>query len=672
MVILGNQSDDIGSLAFSSERVQVRIVEHVPLQAIPMAGQATPSSKEFLDLLVFIGADSEATEGGRTSHLQVFATLDGDPRDAQLDFKLVDELSAPYLQSGLFEAIQRTADTASHRGASDSRESPQSVALDYGRSLFDAVIVGDVLGLYDQAVERASNNRMAGVRLRLDFDDDDSDVEAGTLPWELLADSRKGSPQFLLQSEFVSVVRNANVSGSPTAPVPTSPIRVLGISASPRDLAPLSIESERKAIESAIAAAGPDRMQLTWVENATVDALRTCLDQQQWHVIHFIGHGGFDEQTQRSYLQFEDDKVYSPELVTLIYSEGLTLFVLNACWTARIGTGQIVRAMADSLASRGVPAVIGMQMPISDPGAADFAGAFYKHICRGEDIDTAVIISRVAMMKSHSLEWAIPALYVSTASSIRLVEKPQPTLESQRPSAPAKRSLPRPVHGRKRAFLLIAAFIVGLIMGNGVFWVAVDRPSPYPVTVSFRADGEGDSGFEGAWLMATSRDDTKSLAAIFYPEHPEYGDNDSISLSFTLAQPISKGRLKLRLEGLDDEDDLQTPLTVELQHGTSAIQAICSGPNSFPRFPTPQLEDIAAVDYYLSAPFDYRELIIEPVVLEVQNKLIIRNIGENASENVNLPYVLFIEAEISVSESEDAEPGTFGSDATCSWQDPAL
>ena len=95
----------------------------------------------------------------------------------------------------------------------------------------------------------------------------------------------------------------------------------------------------------------------------------------------------------------------------------LGVVVLNACNTARSQTQGGVspfRGVATALVLGGVPAVVAMQRPISDPAAIGFSAAFYHHLARGDSLDVAITEGRQAIhsARSDTCEWATPVLFL--------------------------------------------------------------------------------------------------------------------------------------------------------------------------------------------------------------------------------------------------------------------
>jgi CHAT domain-containing protein len=97
-------------------------------------------------------------------------------------------------------------------------------------------------------------------------------------------------------------------------------------------------------------------------------------------VIHFLGHGGFDEATHEGHLFFEDEYRHSvgveaDRFATLLASrDSIRLVVLNACEGGRVAADQPFGGVAH-LVRRQLPAVIAMQFPISDRAAVAFSAS---------------------------------------------------------------------------------------------------------------------------------------------------------------------------------------------------------------------------------------------------------------------------------------------------------
>ena len=252
----------------------------------------------------------------------------------------------------------------------------------------------------------------AVLRVRLHMNLDNESVRPlATLPWELLydPDQRKN----LVEWPATALVRSLDVPLSNALPPYAPPLRVLFVMANPRR--DLDLARERTDIEARLAA-GNVPIAAEFLEGATYRSLARRLHDKDYHILHFMGHGGFDERGGVLWLEHENasdgEAIPASELGRLILGEGdVRLIVLNACRTAESAQGSdldpYTGGVATALVMAGVPAVVAMQFPISDDGAVDFADRLYSSLAGGKTIEAAVREGRRAIRH----EWPIPVLF---------------------------------------------------------------------------------------------------------------------------------------------------------------------------------------------------------------------------------------------------------------------
>src|SRR5262249_39122220 len=148
---------------------------------------------------------------------------------------------------------------------------------------------------------------------------------------------------------------------------------------------------------------------------ATLAALQQQLRRNSYHILHFIGHGGFDERTQDGVLLFEDegrenDRGSGPGLGTLLPDHPSTRFVmLKACQGARGSRTDPFAGTAQSLVQQGLPAVIAMQFEVSDEAAIALAREFYSAVADSYPVDAALAEARKALFAAgNRVEWGTP------------------------------------------------------------------------------------------------------------------------------------------------------------------------------------------------------------------------------------------------------------------------
>jgi hypothetical protein len=192
-------------------------------------------------------------------------------------------------------------------------------------------------------------------------------------------------------------------------------------------------------------------VEVSLLPTATVDELLQALQRGTYHVLHFIGHGGFRESSDEGVLLFEDDlggshEVTGEELGILLQDHpSLRLVVLNACEGARAGVGDPFSGTAQSLVRRRIPAVVAMQFEITDTAALRFSQSFYGALASNFPVDAAVAESRKSIrLSGNTFEWGTPVLYMLSPDG-RLFELPKEAEIKAREAAEQLRAEEQPI-----------------------------------------------------------------------------------------------------------------------------------------------------------------------------------------------------------------------------------
>jgi outer membrane protein assembly factor BamD (BamD/ComL family) len=353
-----------------------------------------------LDFQVEIGAGGDrgyevvarAPQGGEaTAHLRL-------PGSAQL---LGEQLGR--LQDALL------ASSASVRRSLTREERP---VQEFGRALFDALMVDNVRGLLVASRQQAARE---GKQLRLVLQI--RPPELARLPWEFLFDA--GEDDYLCLE--TPLVRYPFVLQQQRPLGVTPPLRVLGMVARPGDQQALAIDDEQQRLGRALAdleRAG--RVELSWVPGQTWRDLQAAMRTGPWHVFHFIGHGGFDANAGEGTLALADDQgrtypLHASDLAMLLRGhQSLRLVLLNACDTGRASALDPFSSVAGALMRRGIPAVLAMQFEITDQAAVEFSHTFYGAVADQLPVDVSVTEARHAIRLAvpGTLEWGTPVLYL--------------------------------------------------------------------------------------------------------------------------------------------------------------------------------------------------------------------------------------------------------------------
>jgi hypothetical protein len=179
-------------------------------------------------------------------------------------------------------------------------------------------------------------------------------------------------------------------------------------------------------------------VSLTKLPDATLASLQRPLRLSQYNIFHFIGHGGFDEQSQDGALVLEDAKgrghlVSGQDLGIMVSGHrALRLVILNACEGARSSTSDPFAGVAQALIQQAIPAVIAMQFEITDDAAITFAHEFYGALADGYPVDATLAESRRAIFaQGNEFEWATPVLYMRSPNGqlFRLTRRSSLALE---------------------------------------------------------------------------------------------------------------------------------------------------------------------------------------------------------------------------------------------------
>ena len=300
--------------------------------------------------------------------------------------------------------------TGTRRAGSD----PQSQAsMDLGGPLFESVFSEDIMLTWQRSQDYA-REQGDGLRLRLRLTDAPS---IAGLPWELLYDRRGNS--FIAQSERTPVVRYLEVPQPPRPLAVDGALRILVVISSPTDLPELDVEAEWRRVQDALAdKVDEGTVKIDRLPAPTVQALSAWLRQNDVHILHFIGHGDYDDRIQDGVVYFQDRYGRSTKVSPTVLGpylrdhDPLRLVLLNACQSARVDSTDPFSGMAQGLVQQDCTAVVAMQFPISDGAATTFTGEFYGALADGFPVDQAATSARKALIAEYAAEWATPVLFL--------------------------------------------------------------------------------------------------------------------------------------------------------------------------------------------------------------------------------------------------------------------
>ncbi len=285
-------------------------------------------------------------------------------------------------------------------------------------------------------------------------------------PWELLHNGE----HFLLAAGIFTLTRALLRPGEPLlgCELPVHPpMRLLYISASPRDCVALETERSYEALRRALAEQIENgQIFLDRLEQVTFDDLVGYLsncggagvfDDQETslpcYAIHFDGHGAYGRlcpngicealnaadarkcgrcgttlnrvkaQTYLCFCNEEGNNRYidTQSLRELFISSDVRLAVFSACDTAMFGGEDARRqqrgiafdaTLATALVMAQIPAVVAMPFSLQDDLGPTFMFHFYEALAQGRTLEEGLSRARHAMLpKHHHQGWFIPVLY---------------------------------------------------------------------------------------------------------------------------------------------------------------------------------------------------------------------------------------------------------------------
>lgn len=445
----------------------------------------------------------------------------------------------------------------------------------FGQRLFAAVFDNEV-----QACLRSSQDtvRRQGARLRLRLHLTDV-PELATLPWEYLYHATLN--RFLALSAETPLVRYLELPDLILPVTITAPLRLLVLIASPTDHPQLDVEQEWDRLKRALADLEQrGLLVMERVEDARLAVLQQRLRQRDYHILHFIGHGGFDAQRQEGVLLLEDQAARShpvsgQDLGMLLHDHrSLRLVVLNACQGGQATGNDPFAGVAQRLVQQRIPAVAAMQFAISDQAAISFAQEFYSALADSYPVDAALTEARKAIFaQGNKVEWGTPVLYMRApdgqifnvnGAEFAAVDLDRPARQETPTVLPSPVVLPPPVTvGRAGAnvsstrghwWVWGSMVAVGLFLFVGLRLLPATRPVVTP-TVTATATAPDSVPAQSAAIPATCRptDELSSFIepngyyCLRYPNYFRIGDQRENHVGFygppldQSSEPIAAG-----------------------------------------------------------------------------------------------------------------------------------
>ncbi len=290
----------------------------------------------------------------------------------------------------------------------------------FGDLLFNSLFQGNIRDLYRSSLGEVARDDQKGVRIRLSIEP----PEISAIPWEVLYDRNRDS--FLATSTETPLTRYISIYEPIKALKTLPPIRILLLIPGGSGLQTVQ---EKDMIIEKIEGLG-DAIKLQVLDGAvTRSAISKELVEEQYHILHFIGHGAFEKD--EAYLVINSEE--NPDKFELVSSKVFTgyfkdypwikLVILNSCQGAEVSKVKPLAGMAPQLVRKGIPAVIAMQDSIPDQAAVLFATEFYRKLCTGWDrgrVDSAISHARNRMQMDFqdTSNFALPVLFMRSPTGV--------------------------------------------------------------------------------------------------------------------------------------------------------------------------------------------------------------------------------------------------------------
>ena len=297
---------------------------------------------------------------------------------------------------------------------------PREKVRDFGTTLFNAIFQEKTKRRYDESLGKI---KRSGDRLRIKLRIEPPKLSL--LPWEFLYDPERRS--HLVLSKELSITRYLLIPQEIEPLEVAPPLKILILISAPSDCTPLQVKNELIKITRALKKLKRRRqIKLDILNKVTVEEFRARI--HNYHVIHYIGHGGFVERGNEEIgcLFFENEAgtselVDAEQLGLLLGNSPVRLVVLNACETAKTSTYDAFLGVAPTLVNAGIPAVIAMQYPIADTSAVIFSEEFYRSLSINYQVDAAMTDAKIAMAARigvNRTDWSIPVLFMRSPDGV--------------------------------------------------------------------------------------------------------------------------------------------------------------------------------------------------------------------------------------------------------------
>lgn len=358
----------------------------------------------------------------------VLKTDRGDQARANLDIEILTKIRE---QTELQED-EISACIEAHGPNGDPQERlrlPQEILDQYhnlGQRLFKTLFVGEVGEIFESlwrdVVDRHPEDT-SGLRIRIEIDPTHkSMLPLAGLPWELLQRSNPLTGDVLGKHRRAPLVRYIKSPGR-GAPRQISAEGALRILVAVLEPDGREVKGEQDFIDTLqkLVKEHDGIARVSTLANPTLEEIRSALLKGQFHVLHVLGHGRFEDDAGIGALAIRRPDSPSRLTTALEFAEickgldHLALVVLCACEGAALAPSarNPFLSLAPALLDAPLPAVAAMQFTISHRAAIKLSQVFYDRLANFDAVDVALTEARLALSADDatSFEWPNAVLF---------------------------------------------------------------------------------------------------------------------------------------------------------------------------------------------------------------------------------------------------------------------
>ena len=344
---------------------------------------------------------------------------------ASNDFELRRDLSLEEILADIEKKVTESPEEIKKQreeGKTQEDREREEPHIKFGKMLYSRVFSGELGEYLNKSINEIQEN---GDRLRISLRFDKGVPEIASLPWEYLHDDEV----FLVTRRSILISRLPVGLKKKKLESLDSVLRMLVIISGPDDprISPLNTEKEQEIILEAVDKLVRDqKIEVDFTEDATFENVESYLNEQDYNIIHFTGHGINIEG--KGYLVFETEdhkarRIDNKTLSDLFSERDIRLVVLSSCESAKGSNKEAFGDLASMLSKRGIPAVVAMQYSVFDDVAIKFAQIFYQTIAAGKPVDLSLKEARLVMKnseKSNGFDFATPVIYLSDPNCVNV------------------------------------------------------------------------------------------------------------------------------------------------------------------------------------------------------------------------------------------------------------